>query len=137
MNTFKYTVYLTPYWQNQPNTILSISYFTTSGYSYEASVSGPGLTSPVTFPNNNSGCSINLIPESVYKMGQAMPYEITITTNSPTLDGRTINSIEMGTKKDGSAISYQSFFFSNDAGSDNDWNDCVINLGLFNDSTDS
>lgn len=136
MNTFKFTVFLTPYWQNQPNTILTISYFTTSSYSYSASISGPGLSSPVTFPNNNSGCATNVIPASAYKTGQSMPYEITITTNSPTLSGRTINSIEMGAKADGAAISYQGFFFSNDAGSDRDWNDCVLNLGLFNDSTD-
>ncbi|WP_341900890.1 hypothetical protein [Fluviicola taffensis] len=136
MNTFTFTVYLTPYWPNQPNTILIISYFTTSGYSYSASIAGPGLAKPVVFPDNNSGCLTNVIPESVYKTGASMPYEITITTNSPTLSGRTINSTEMGAKTNGEAISYQGFLFTNDAGSDNDWNDCVINLGLYNDSTD-
>jgi len=136
MKTFTFTVYLTPYWQNQPNTILTISYFTTSSYSYQASIAGPGLANPVVFPDNNSGCATNVIPATVYKTGASMPYVITITTNSPTLSGRTINSIEMGAKTDGAAISYQGFLFSNDAGSDNDWNDCVINLGLYNDSTD-
>ncbi len=136
MNTFKFTVYLTPYWNNTPNTILTISYFTTSSYSYSASITGPGLNSAVTFPNNNSGCATNVIPSSVYKTGASMPYEVTITTNSPTLSGRVINSQEVGSKADGAAISYQGYFFSNDAGADNDWNDCVLNLSLFNDSTD-
>lgn len=136
-NTFTQTINLTPYWAStKPNIILVATYYTTSGYQYSASISGPGLSNPVTFPDNNSGVAVNVLPASIYSAGTTYPYVITISTNSPSLAMQVQNSTEIGTKTNGDAITYQGFFFSNDAGSDNDWNDCVVTLALFNDSTD-
>jgi hypothetical protein len=137
MNQFTFTVYLTPYWNNTPNTILALTYSTTSSYSYSANITGPGLPDAgVSFNGNAPGVVNTVIPASIYKKAQGMEYTIVISTNSPTLSGMPVNSVEMGVKQDGTPISYQGFLFTNDEGSDKDWNDCVINLGLFNNSTD-
>ncbi|MBF4470179.1 hypothetical protein [Flavobacterium sp. HJJ] len=137
LNTYNYTINLTPYWTNNPNTVLNITYYTTSGYAYSATITGPGINTPISFPNNNFGFNSIVIPASVYAPGITLQYAISIQTNSSSLDGQVQNSMEIGTKSNGDAITYQGFLFSNDAGSDNDWNDCVISLALFNSSTDN
>lgn len=139
MPNFTATINLTPYWtsgQLTGNQILVATYYTTSSYTYSASISGPGLSSPVVFPNNNSGVATNRLTAGTVQPGVNMPYTLAITTNSPTLNMQVQNSTEIGTKADGAAITYEGFFFSNDAGSDTDWNDCVVTLTLFNNSTD-
>lgn len=127
------TINLTPYWVlNQPRITLVAQYFTTASYTYSATITGPGLASPITFPNNNADCKIFTDIGSVYKAGVTMPYLLTVTTSSPTLSTQVQNSTPIGIRPDGEAISYQGFFFSNDAGGDSDWNDCVISLALYN-----
>lgn len=136
MPTFTQTINLTPYWAvNQPRIVLVAQYFTTAAYAYSATITGPGLPNGINFPDNNAGCSMIDI-SSVYVANQNLPYLLTINTNSPTLNMQVQNSTEIGTKPNGDAISYQGYFFSNDAGSDTDWNDCVITLALYNHSTD-
>ena len=138
MATFKQTINLTPYWASlRPNLILVAQYYTTSSYQYSVNITGPGLPpAGITFPNNNSGCSVNNINSISYNAGTTLPYLLTITSNTPTLKMQVQNSTEIGTKPDGNAITYQGFFFSNDVGSDDDWNDCVVTLALYNHSTD-
>jgi hypothetical protein len=137
------TVKLTPYWtSNKPNVILVITYYTTSGYEYSATISngkapqGGGLNQPVTFPSNSSGVSVNTLTLPNYQSGQTLSYTINISSNSPKLSMAVQNSTPFGVKPNGDTLTYQGAFFSNDAGSDNDWNDCVISFALYNDSTD-
>jgi hypothetical protein len=133
--TYTQTINLTPYWpEKKPNIILIATYYTTSGYSYRASITGPGGIA-LNFPDNNSGVQTNALT-APYVPGETLQYLVTITSDSPTLSMQVQNSTEIGTKADGTAITYQGFMFSNDAGGDKDWNDCVITLALFNDSTD-
>jgi hypothetical protein len=129
-------VNLTPYWDYKPNTVLDAILYTTSGYTYTVTInSGPGITTPYTFGSDQIEFKKFKIP-SGFKSGDTLAYEIEIKSDSPTMNSQVQNSLEIGKKSGGDPLSYQGFVFVNDAGSDNDWNDCVVNLALYNDSTD-
>lgn len=135
MSTFE--INLTPYWENQPNTVLEIVCYKTSVYTFDVSISGPGIdtNTPITFPSNvTSGVKQVTIP--IANKGETLTYKIDVITNSSSLDGQVQNSLEIGTKPNGDAITYQGFLFTNDEGNDKDWNDCVVNLALYNSSSD-
>lgn len=133
--TTSFDVNLTPYWTNSPNTVLEITYSTTTAYNFTASITGPGIPTgtPVVFTGNSVHFYSGVVSD--YAKGETMTYSITLTCNS-TFVGQVQNSMEIGIKPNGDAITYQGFLFTNDGGTDNDWNDCVVNFALYNSSTD-
>jgi hypothetical protein len=138
MPSYNKKINLTPYWsENKPNIILVAQYYTTTGHTFSAKITGPGLpTNGISFLNNDAKTIIQQLSGITYKTGETLQYNLDITSNSTTLAMQVQNSTTIGQKPDGDTISYQACFFSNDAGHDKDWNDCVITLSLFNNSTD-
>ena len=132
--TFTFPLYLNPTWDPvKPNVVLVATYYTTAAYTYSATIAGPGLPSPLVFPNNNSVVLKTDLPVSA--VSPSMKYTVAITTNSPGLKIVPWSG-QIGTKPDGTAMCFQASLFSNDSGSDFDYNDCVITLQLFDASTD-
>jgi hypothetical protein len=68
-----------------------------------------------------------------------LPIQIagTVSVNSAALTQSVSAQHSLGAKSNsGDPVCYQVSVFNNDAGSDNDWNDLVLNFQLYNASTD-
>jgi len=135
---YKGTISLTPEWEYIPNTVLDIICYKTSMYGYKISIEGPGIGSSLDMKFDNSNVIFHKVTiPTDKKKGDILDYTVTITTDSSTLIGTVVSNKQIGTKPNNSnELSYQGFIFTNDAGGDDDWNDCVVNLALYNDSTD-
>ncbi len=126
----------------QTNYVLAVSGVVTTSYEFAASLTIEDSSSP----KNSWPCNIAPVsgftgfPAQIITM-QNVTFPITIsgstTNNSSSAVQSTSNQHGIGSKgNNGVPVCYQVSNFVNDGGSDNDFNDFVINFQLFCSSTD-
>jgi hypothetical protein len=126
----------------QTNYVLGITGLVTSAYTFGASITiTDNSLPPNTWNYNQSGITgFAGIPGSVITLNNVtLPITIsgTITNNSNVSNQSTTNQHALGSKgNNGVPACYQVSNFVNDAGTDNDYNDLVMNFQLFCSSTD-
>jgi hypothetical protein len=140
---FPFSIYPNEWITNQPNTILIVSGYTTTGGTYTGSVqiTDSTQTEIASFSFNavggNSVINITPIPMvSTYSTNFPWTVNGTITASLGTAQFLQPAQFPISLKPDGTVACYSTTVLSNDGGSDNDWNDLVLNFQLFNDSTD-
>lgn len=133
-----FVVSITPQWPELPkNTVLEVFAYTTTGFTFSAEISGPGLPNGINtgnIPGDKPFLSTdNVIPN--YRQGETLNYNLKITCNTG-FDTDISEQQELGLKPVDLPISYQRTVFCNDSGDDNDWNDLVVVFTLYNQSGD-
>ena len=129
---------------SDPNIILIVSGFTTTSGTY----TGSDITIKDSTGAQIAIFSFNAVGGNNAITTLTIPMISTPSTNFPWTVTGTITAslgtaqflqpvqVPISLKPDGTVACYSTTILSNDGGSDNDWNDLVLNFQLFNDSTD-
>ncbi|MFA7240771.1 MAG: hypothetical protein WC091_11710 [Sulfuricellaceae bacterium] len=134
------TLALNPSWPSSSSgktVVLYIQAYATSSFVQNVSITGPGLTVPLVASSDTSkpfGTQfLNKEIHLPYKQYPNWLYQVTITYNNPS--PKPSDVIGNDDTSVGPAM-FTAIAVSNDGGSDKDYNDCIVQISAFNNSTD-
>lgn len=142
MATNQVKLSINPNWLSSPNgnVVLYAQAWHTSSFIQKVTITGPGLPEEGVIECSAEGSAYgsqfaNFKTKMSYKPFPNWIYTVTIDYKNS--DGIFVPSDVLGSK-DFNILGHMvgAIALSNDAGSDNDFNDCVVQISVFKDSTD-